>query len=90
MLVRGEQRARFSPTAHRILEVARHRPEIALLPASAPKCHDGRPIRIGHDVVQLDDRHQRPRLSFRQPPARLLAMICRNIASNAGSLIAWS
>ena len=43
---------------HGILEMARHRPEIALLPGSAPKRHDGGPVRVGEDVVQLDDGHQ--------------------------------
>ncbi len=33
-------------------------------------------------------RRDQSRLSFRQPPARLLAMIARNIARSAGSLIA--
>ena len=41
-----------------ILEMARHRAEIALLPWSPPKRQDGGPLGVGADVVQLDDGHQ--------------------------------
>ena len=67
----------------RVLEVADHRAEVALLAGPAPEAHHGLDVVLGDDVAELDDRHQ-VGASGRPATGRARARISSRNASERG------